>query len=210
MNSNAPQFSITEFMAQAGWVRSLALQLVGNEAEAEDLTQETLVAALEHRVPPAQRESAVPTRVREQKDRVRGVLLNRNAGTPAQPNPPLADFLFDLKHEDGTAETLRSDAQGRFETKRSFADGLLALKLREHTRADPRTHMPLLDYAAHSPGLPTVTRVWHAGEDLVIIAGPYLVLPIQFVGPTEGVEAVLDVQRPGMGRTSTAGPAAEL
>jgi DNA-directed RNA polymerase specialized sigma24 family protein len=41
-------------LAHAGWVRGLALQLVRDAAEAEDLAQDTLVAALEH---PPQRPS---------------------------------------------------------------------------------------------------------------------------------------------------------
>ena len=40
--------SIDELLAEAGWLRRLALRLAKDSATADDLTQSTLVSALEH------------------------------------------------------------------------------------------------------------------------------------------------------------------
>lgn len=49
MQSDSSRFAVEELMAQAGWVRALALRLAGNPSEAEDLAQDALTVALEHR-----------------------------------------------------------------------------------------------------------------------------------------------------------------
>ena len=78
MEPIAQSFAVDQLLSNVSWLRALAVRLVRDEATAEDLTHETLVAALEHQ--PATNRSLRPWLARV----LRNSLSKRTRGSAAR------------------------------------------------------------------------------------------------------------------------------
>ena len=115
MEPIAPPFAVEDLLAQASWTRSLARRLIQDVAEAEDLAQDTLAAALTHR--PATNRALRPWLATVMRRRIAWLARRRGGQTARE-----ADVARD------EALPSSADLAARAETQRRLVGEVVALE----------------------------------------------------------------------------------